>query len=93
MGFHPIEKISFSGQTITVDVDSGRVKIDLRKVSPVLAAASPEQRLSYEISPPGYGLHWPELDEDLSIDGLLGIQHSSKTTFVEAVPEEGPPVE
>ncbi|PKN21436.1 MAG: hypothetical protein CVU65_16870 [Deltaproteobacteria bacterium HGW-Deltaproteobacteria-22] len=25
------------------------------------------------MSPSGYGIHWPELDEDLSVDGLLGL--------------------
>ena len=93
MRFHTIEKISFSGHTMTLDVDSRRVKIDLRKVSPLLAAASPVQRLRYEVSPSGYGIHWPELDEDLSIDGLLGIQHSPRTRFAESVAEDGPPVE
>jgi len=24
----------------------------------------------------GYGIHWPDIDEDLSIDGLIGIKHS-----------------
>jgi hypothetical protein len=41
-----------------------------------LANASETERKKYEISPSGYGIHWPLIDEDLSIDGLLGIQHS-----------------
>ena len=36
---------------------------------PALLAASPEQRSSLELSP--YGIHWPALDEDLSIEGML----------------------
>lgn len=90
MKFHTVEKISFSGNTLILDVDSRRVKIDLRKVSPLLAAASPGQRMHYEISPSGYGIHWPGLDEDLSIDGLLGIRHLPKTKYVESVAEDGP---
>jgi len=31
---------------------------------------------SHEISPSGYGIYWPLIDEDLSIDGLLGIVHA-----------------
>ena len=38
--------------------------------------ASDIERKIYEISPSGYGIHWPLLDEDLSIDGLLGIKHT-----------------
>ena len=36
---------------------------------PRLAAATPAQRSNIELSP--MGLHWPEIDEDLSIRGLL----------------------
>jgi hypothetical protein len=36
---------------------------------PRLNAATPEQRARYELSP--FGVHWPEVDEDLSIDGML----------------------
>jgi hypothetical protein len=27
--------------------------------------------MNFEISPSGYGIHWPDLDEDLSIDGMI----------------------
>lgn len=37
--------------------------------------ASEIERNTYEISPSGYGIHWPLIDEDISIDGLLGIVH------------------
>ena len=36
---------------------------------PRLIAASPAQRANYEIMP--MGIHWPEIDEDLSIAGML----------------------
>ncbi len=38
---------------------------------PLLSQATPEQRDKYEIGGGGTSLHWPELDEDLSIAGLL----------------------
>ncbi len=38
---------------------------------PRLLQATSEQRLRYEISGSGAGLHWPELDEDISVAGLL----------------------
>jgi hypothetical protein len=38
---------------------------------PVLRQATPEQRSRYEIGGRGVSLHWPELDEDLSIAGLM----------------------
>ena len=36
---------------------------------PVLLAASVSQRQHYELSP--FGIHWPDLDEDLSVSGML----------------------
>lgn len=38
---------------------------------PRLLHATREQRLTVSISAGGYGLHWPELDEDLSVEGML----------------------
>jgi hypothetical protein len=46
------------------------------KISPKLYKADDTDRMKYEISPSGYGIHWPSLDEDLSIDGLIGNKHS-----------------
>jgi hypothetical protein len=40
---------------------------------PRLARATPEQRQRWEIFDQGFGLHWPELDEDVSVLGLLGL--------------------
>jgi hypothetical protein len=42
---------------------------------PRLLHASPEQRANFELLGDGEGIHWPELDEDLSVAGLLrGVQ-------------------
>ena len=38
---------------------------------PRLAAGTPAQRARWELAGGGYGIHWPELDEDLSTEGLL----------------------
>lgn len=93
MKFHTVEKISFADDQMTLEVDSRRVTVALRTVSPRLAAATAKQRMNYEISPSGYGIHWPELDEDLSIDALLGIKHAPKTKFAESVAEDRPPAD
>lgn len=93
MKFHTVEKITFSGDEMILEVDARRITVDLRKVSPRLAAASPPQRMKFEISPSAYGIHWPELDEDLSIDGLLGIPHSPKAKYAESVGEDSAPAD
>ncbi|MEW6326842.1 MAG: DUF2442 domain-containing protein [Thermodesulfobacteriota bacterium] len=38
---------------------------------PKLSEATREQLKNYEISPSGYGIYWPDLDEDLSVLGFL----------------------
>ena len=38
---------------------------------PRLVKATPAERAVWEIAGGGYGIHWPEIDEDLSTEGLL----------------------
>jgi hypothetical protein len=74
---HDIRLRSVSGCLLQLEVDGQRYEIDLAKQSRRLALATQAQRDKIEISPSGYGLHWPEVDEDLSIDGLIGVKHRS----------------
>ena len=61
---------------LTID---GREKtFQVSEISPALQNASEQEKNLFEISSSGYGIHWPLLDEDLSIDGLLGIIHRPK---------------
>jgi hypothetical protein len=77
---HEVREISFSGNRMRLWVDGRNYEVDISEHSKKLASASPEQKGCFVISPSGYGLHWPELDEDLSIDGLIGISHKSPVT-------------
>lgn len=74
---HEIQKVAFVGTTMLLHVDGKKYEIDIAKWSGRLATATQDQRERFEVSPSGYGIHWPELDEDLSIDGLIGVKHSS----------------
>jgi Protein of unknown function (DUF2442) len=40
---------------------------------PRLLHATPQQRSNCSIAGAGYGIHWPEIDEDLSVEGLLRV--------------------
>ena len=73
---HEIGNIRFEGGCLLITIDGRKKSFPLNQVSPVLENASDDERCSFEISPSGYGIHWPLLDEDISIDGLLGIRHS-----------------
>lgn len=50
---------------------------------PRLAHGRPEERANYELSGGGYGIHWPDLDEDISVENLLEGRRSqeSETSF------------
>lgn len=73
---HIIKNAMITGTILQIQVDGKEHRIELEKHSPLLAASTPEQISNFVISPSGYGIHWPDLDEDLSIDGLLGITHA-----------------
>jgi hypothetical protein len=72
---HRIEKVSFVEVTMLLGVDGKEYKLRLRDISKRLAKASTRERQKFEVSPAGYGIHWPLIDEDLSIDGLIGVKH------------------
>jgi hypothetical protein len=48
-----------------------RVSIPWEKCSAKLAHATSDERNRAELSPGGCGIHWPLLDEDLSVSGLM----------------------
>ena len=73
---HEIKDIEFEGNFLVITVDGEIKHFELKVVSPVLEKASAVERSCFKTSPSGYGIYWPLLDEDLSIDGLLGIVHA-----------------
>jgi hypothetical protein len=73
---HEVEDVLFEGDTLLVKVGGRAYQFALADISMRLLTASPVERAKFEISPSGYGIHWPLIDEDLSIDGLLGISHA-----------------
>ena len=81
--YHSVENIRFSEQTMFITIDGKEYRYDLNKISRKLASAAPRERETYRISPSGYGIHWLLLDEDLFVDGLLGIRHSPAIAFGE----------
>ena len=68
---HKIQEITFDKDMMSLKVDGKLLKILLDKISPKLKVANEMQRNFYKISPSGYGIHWPLIDEDLSINALL----------------------
>jgi len=63
--------VEFDEDMMRVAFTDGRVLCVPIAWFPTLLAATPEQRACCEIGGGGIGLHWPDLDEDLSIAGLM----------------------
>jgi hypothetical protein len=63
--------VEFTADMMHVTLTDGRVVGVPLVWFPVLHAATAEQRAAVQIGGGGVGLHWPELDEDLSAAGLL----------------------
>ncbi len=65
------QSVSFDDEMMHVSLADGRIISTPLAWFPRLQNASKEVRQKYEISPSGYGIHWPDVDEDLSVAGLL----------------------
>ncbi len=76
---HEVMDLRFEGDFMILSIDGQERKFKVSEISILLQNASEKQKNTFEISPSGYGIHWPLLDEDISIDGLLGIVHAPKT--------------
>ena len=72
---HEVEQVSFVGTVMHLRVDGRDYEVDIDRQSKRLAEATPEQRANFVVIASGYGIHWPDIDEDLSIDGLIGVKH------------------
>jgi len=59
------------------------------RIAEGLAGASPDSLAEIEISPAGLGLHWPKLDADLYVPGLLQGVFGSKTWMARQLGAEG----
>ena len=63
--------VRFDDHSLIVDLMDGRTISAPLAWYPRLANATPEQRQHWEKCGGGFGIHWPDVDEDLSTEGLL----------------------
>jgi Protein of unknown function (DUF2442) len=66
-----IKSVAATDEAITAHLADGRVISVPLAWSWRLAAATPAQRARYEIFGDGQGVHWPDIDEDISAEGML----------------------
>jgi hypothetical protein len=68
---HKVSNISFENSIMKIKIDNKLYQFEIQKISTKLFNAASFERENFKISPSGYGIHWPIIDEDLSIKGLL----------------------
>jgi len=77
-----VANVAFSPDSLSVSLMDGRTISVPLAWYPKLLQATEEQRKNWEVAGAGYGIHWPDLDEDLSTEGLLrgapAPQHPTK---------------
>lgn len=66
-----VRDVHVTDDTLSVDLIDGRTITVPLVWYPRLLHATPEQRANWQVCGAGYGIHWPEVDEDLSTEGLL----------------------
>ena len=66
-----IRRVEVSEEAITAHLVDGRVISVPLAWSWRLAEATPAQRSNWELIGDGHGVHWPDVDEDISVEGML----------------------
>lgn len=66
-----VSDVRFEADSLVVDLMDGRTISVPIAWYPRIVAATTVQRANWQTCAGGYGIHWPDIDEDLSTEGLL----------------------
>lgn len=72
-------KVTVTDDTLSVDLDDGRTISVPIGWYPRLAHGTSAERANVQIAGAGFGLHWPDLDEDIGVEGLLLGKRSAES--------------
>ncbi len=64
-------QVKAEADALCIVFDGKQLRFPWAALSARLAAADEKQRANFTVSPSGYGIHWNEIDEDISIHALL----------------------
>ena len=73
------EEVSVTDDTLQVELSDGRTLSVPLAWYPKLVHATPEERNNWELIGEGQGIRWPDLDEDLSVEGLIAGRPSGES--------------
>lgn len=71
--------VAVTEDTLTTELSDGRTISVPLSWYPRLVHATPEEKSNWELIGGGQGIHWPDLDEDISIEGLLAGRKSGES--------------
>ena len=66
-----VQDVTITDDTLSVDLTDGRTVSVPLGWYPRLLYATPEERMNWRLIGQGEGIHWPDLDEDISVENLL----------------------
>ena len=72
-------RVEITDDTITVDLSDGRTLSAPLAWYPRLSHGTPDERKRWRLIAEGLGIHWPDLDEDVSIENLLAGKRSAES--------------
>ena len=73
------ERVEVTDDTLMADLSDGRTISVPLAWYPRLVHATPAERLNWRLIGVGQGIHWPDLDEDISVEGLLAGRPSGES--------------
>ncbi|MCE5320300.1 MAG: DUF2442 domain-containing protein [Bacteroidales bacterium] len=85
-----VEKIWFENERIFIKTDSGKIASHSLSAFPRLLNSTQEQRENFETS--YFGIHWPELDEDLSFEGFFSSQDVKEENEISVILKRFPEI-
>jgi hypothetical protein len=74
-----ITRVDVTDDMLAVDLEDGRTIAVPIGWYPRVAYGTPSERANFQISGAGHGIHWPDLDEDIGVDGLLLGKRSTES--------------
>ena|SRR5215472_1231022 len=72
-----IERVTLTEHALSVDLSDGRTIAAPLAWFPRLLHATRRERANWRLISRSHGIHWPELDEDISVEGLLAGKPSA----------------
>ena len=76
-----VKDVSFTEDTLSVDLKDGRTITVPLAWYPRLLHATRDQLKNWQVCSGGFGVHWPDIDEDLSTEGLLKGQPAPRNNI------------